>query len=111
MLVVIDVCDTVIREKASIYFRTNHLLQQQELEPEQVAFYKCPNRIQQPMSFYFNRVTSCSENWTALASSPRVRAVVTTREALAAQTSNQDKHNAGRIISVDKGWVIYIKPE
>jgi 4-amino-4-deoxy-L-arabinose transferase-like glycosyltransferase len=111
VLVAIDVCDTVVREKASIYFRTNHLLQQQKINPDQVAFYKCPNRIQQPMSFYFNRVTSCSENWTALASSPRVRAVVTTREALAAQTSTEDKHKAGRIISVDKRWVIYIKPE
>jgi len=111
LLVVIDVCDTVIREKASIYFRTDHLLQQQELKPEQIAFYECPNQMQQAMSFYFNRATSCSENWTALDSSPRIRAVVTTREALAAQTSTKEKHKAGRIIPVDKGWVIYIKPE
>jgi len=111
LLVVIDVCDTVVREKASIYYRTHHLLLQQKLKPDQVAFYKCPNRIQEGMSFYFNHVTSCSESWAALASSPRIKAVVTTREALAAKTSTVDKHKAGRIIAVDKGWVIYIKPE
>jgi 4-amino-4-deoxy-L-arabinose transferase-like glycosyltransferase len=110
LLVTIDVCDTVVRETASIYFRTNHLLQEQGLKPEQVAFFKCPNRIQQGMSFYFNRVTSCSQDWAALAAAPRIKAVVTTRKALADQTSTQDGHKTGRIISVDKGWVIYIKP-
>jgi 4-amino-4-deoxy-L-arabinose transferase-like glycosyltransferase len=111
LLVVIDVCDTVGREQASIYYRINHLLQMEKLKPEQIALYKCSNRLQEAMSFYFNRIASCSENWAALESLPRVRAVVTTREALAAQTSTQDLHKDGRIISLDKGWVIYIKPE
>jgi hypothetical protein len=109
LLIVIDVGDTVGREKASIYYRINHLLAQEKLAPRQIAFYKCFTRVQEAMNFYFNRINPCSDDWTAVNSSPEVKAVVTTREAIAKEIPPQDIQNAGRIISPGKGWVIYIK--
>jgi 4-amino-4-deoxy-L-arabinose transferase-like glycosyltransferase len=109
LLIVIDVGDTVGREKASRYYRINHILTQEKLAPRQIAFYKCFTRVQEAMNFYFNRINSCSDDWTAVNSSPEIKAVVTTREAIEKEIPPQDIQNAGRIISPGKGWVIYMK--
>jgi 4-amino-4-deoxy-L-arabinose transferase-like glycosyltransferase len=109
LLIVIDVGDTVGREKASVYYRIYHLLKQEKLVAEQIALYKCDTRIQEAMSFYFNRIILCSNNWAAINSSPKISAVVTTREAIEKEIPPPNIRETARIISLDKGWVIYIK--
>ena len=109
LVVAIDVGDTVVREKASIYYRINHLLKQEKLKPEQVEFYKCSTGVQEAMNFYFNRINSCTDDWIAVISSAKIKAVVTSRAAIEEDIPPRDIQNAGRVIYLDKGWVIYIK--
>jgi len=110
LLLPIDVADTVGREKASIYYRINHLLKQEKLAYDQIAFLGCSTRAQEAMNFYFNRINSCTDNWDTINRSPQIRAVVTTRAEIQKAIPPQLMPKAGRIISLDKGWVIFIKP-
>ena len=109
LMLVIDVDDTIGREKASVYYRMNHLLTNERLEPGQIAFHGCDNRAQEPMNFYFNRIIACSEKWSEIKSSPKIKAIITTRSAIEKEIPPENIQNQGRIIYLDKGWVIYIK--
>jgi 4-amino-4-deoxy-L-arabinose transferase-like glycosyltransferase len=109
LLLAIDVNDTVGREKASVYYQMNQILKNERLEATQIAFQGCSSRAQEALSFYFNRNIACSEKWSAIDSSPKIRAIVTTRNAIKEEIAREDIQNRGRIIYLDKGWVIYIK--
>ena len=75
----------------------------------EIAFHGCDSRAQEAISFYFNHTIACSEKWSAINSSPKIRAIVTTRSAIKEEIARGDIQNRGRIIYMDKGWVIYIK--
>ena len=109
LMLVIDVNDTIGREKASVYYRMNYLLTNESLEAGQIAFYRCSNRAWEPLNFYFNRILACSEKWSEINSSPKIRAIITTRNAVEKEIPLKDIQNRGRIVYLDKGWVIYIK--
>jgi len=109
LMLVIDVNDTIGREKASVYYRMNYLLTNERLEAGQIAFYRCSSRARESMNFYFNRILACSEKWAEIDSSPKIRAIITTRNTIEKEIPPQDIQNRGRIIYLDKGWVIYFK--
>ena len=87
----------------------NHILKTERLAAAQIAFHGCSSRAQEAMNFYFNRIIACSEKWSEIDRSPKIRAIITTRKAIEKEIVLQDLQNRGRIVYLDKGWVIYIK--
>ena len=112
VLLVIDVGDTVGREKASAYYRMSRILKAENLAPAEIAFHsQCFSRAQEATGFYFNKLIRCSEDWSKLAGAREIRAIVTTRQAIEEEIPRKDIENRGRIIPCDKGYVIYLKPQ
>jgi 4-amino-4-deoxy-L-arabinose transferase-like glycosyltransferase len=112
VLLIIDVGDTVGREKASAYYRMSLILKAENLKPAEIAYHsKCFNRAQKATGFYFNKLIRCSESWPEMFGDREIRAIVTTRQAIEEEIPPKDINNRGRIIPCDKGYVIYLKPQ
>ena len=111
LLLLIDVGDTVVREKTSVYFRMNRILKMQQVAPDRVVFYKCYSRAQTAMEFYFNRPMACADDWQSISANPRIRAIVTTRAIAEAKMPPADLKNSNRAIPCDKQWIVILKPD
>jgi 4-amino-4-deoxy-L-arabinose transferase-like glycosyltransferase len=109
LILVIDVVDTVGREKASAYFRMTQILKNENLQSEQIGFHNCSSRAREVLSFYFNQLMHCSDSWPDLRQNPKIRAIVTTNQAIEDKFPSADLTNNGRIIPGDKGYVMFIK--
>jgi len=110
VLLLIDVGDTVGREKTSVYYRMNRVLKMQPVTPGQIVFYKCYSRAQTAMEFYFNRPMACSNDWQSIAANPRIRAIVTTRAIAKVKIPPADLKNPQRATPCNSKWIVIIKP-
>ncbi len=111
LLLLIDVGDTVVREKASAYYRMHRILQTQQVAPDKVVFYRCYSRAQSAMEFYFNRRLACSDDWQSIATNARIRAIVTTRSIAEAKIPPADLENPRRAFPCSDKWIVILKPD
>jgi 4-amino-4-deoxy-L-arabinose transferase-like glycosyltransferase len=111
LMLVIEVGDTVAREKMSAYYRMSVILKNEKLETAQIAFQKCDGRAHTVMSFYFDKLLHCSDSWTAIRHNPQIRAIVTTSKAIEEEIPSTELEKTGRIIPCGKGYVVVIKPD
>ena len=111
LLLIIDVGDTVVREKTSGYYRMHRILQTQAADPERIVFYRCYNRAQSAMEFYFNRPLACSDDWQSIIADPRRQFIVTRRQIAEAKLPAAVLESPRRVIACDRRWVIIVKPK
>jgi hypothetical protein len=110
LLLAIEAGDTVSKGEASPYYRMSVILKNENLETGQIAFHKCDSRPHAVMSFYFNKLLHCSDDWADIGRDPAIRAIVATRRAVERKISSAEIRSDSRIIPCDKGYVVVIKP-
>jgi hypothetical protein len=83
----------------------------QGLSPEQINFHPCSwnRRRQGAVSFYFNKLIGCSQNFDELAKDPNIKGIITTREAVEKEMSWEEIEKRYRIIPYDDEIFIILK--
>jgi len=109
----IEVTDSVYNEKSSDYLALSQALKKQGLAPEQVIFYDCHTggRAKYAVSYYYDKVIGCSNNFNALSNDTSIRGIVTTREAIETVNSRKELERHFQFIPMKGDFLIIIKPK
>jgi 4-amino-4-deoxy-L-arabinose transferase-like glycosyltransferase len=112
LLLSIDVADTVVDEQTSAYLKLSRALKNQGLASEEVIFYDCYTgyRARCAVSYYYNKVIECSNNFKELSKDPKIRGIVTTRETIAKEKSWKELKRRQRVIPMARDFLILLKP-
>lgn len=112
LLLSIDVADTVVDEQTSDYLKLSRALKNQGLASEEVIFYDCYTgyRARCAVSYYYNNVIECSNNFKELSKDSKIKGIVTTREAIAKEKSWKEFKRHHRVIPMARDFLILLKP-
>ena len=112
LLLSIDAADTVVDEQTSDYLKLSRALKNRGLASEEVIFYDCYTgyRARCAVSYYYNNVIECSNNFEELSKDSKIKGIVTTREAIAKEKSWKEFKNRHRVIPMVRDFLILLKP-
>ncbi len=112
ILLSIEVADSVVDKKTSIYLQMSHTLKKAGLAPREVVFYRCDTggRANLAIGYYYNKVIACSNDFKKLAGDPCIRGIVTTEEAIKSLTSWKQLASHYQVIPMGSDFFIILKP-
>jgi len=90
----------------------SHTLKKEGLAPEEVVFYRCDTggRANLAISYYYNKVITCSNDFKKIAGDPDIRGIVTTEEAIKELTSWKQFESHYQVIPMGRDFFIILKP-
>ena len=112
MLLSIEVADSIIDKKTATYRQISHTLKKEGLAPEEIAFYRCDTggRAHVAISYYYNKVINCSNDFTKIAEDPGIRGIVATQAAIEPLTSWKTYASYFQVIPKRRDFLIILKP-
>jgi 4-amino-4-deoxy-L-arabinose transferase-like glycosyltransferase len=108
----IEVAAAIVDEKTATFRQITHTLKKEGLAPEEIAFYRCDTggRANLAISYYYNKVITCSNDFKKIAEDPDIRGIVTTEKAIKPLTSGKQFESHFQVIPKGHEYFIILKP-
>jgi 4-amino-4-deoxy-L-arabinose transferase-like glycosyltransferase len=107
----LDVSDSVVDRNTATFRRISRTLKINHLSPEAIRLYNCrhSDKEQSAVSFYYNRLIHCSDNFNELLADNKVKAVVVERKFFKPAISLQQIQMYGRVVTFDEEYFVLLK--
>ncbi len=110
LLQVIDVGDTMRNHEASPLLRLSAELKRLDLEPGEIAFYRCPGRTYLTVGYYFNTcLLRENDDWGRLRVNEAITAIVTMKTVADNEIPAADLADGWRRVALDDPFVLLMR--